>query len=311
MRIVSLIASATEIICALDAGEWLVGRSHECDAPAWVRSLPAFSQPAFDITISSAQIDREVRRRLARNEPLYHVDTEGLRALRPDLVIAQSHCEVCAVTPGDVKRNGGLPAETRVLPLSAGTLDEVFASVGSIAQELGMEERGAALIAKERDRLERLRARVSGLPKPSLVVLEWTDPVFPMGNWGPELVDIAGGVPGVGNRGTHSQAIPTEHISEADPDYIIVAPCGFNLERSARELPVLQQQSWWREMRAVREGRIAFADGNLYFNRSGMTVVRTAEILAEILHGVISGEPSEGLGWRWMRDLPRSGEQAA
>jgi iron complex transport system substrate-binding protein len=135
-------------------------------------------------------------------------------------------------------------------------------------------------------------------------MLEWTDPVFPMGNWGPELVDAANGELTLGNRGQHSFAIPSEQVRAADPEYLVVAPCGFNLDRAAQELPVLACCLWWNELRAVRDGKVAFADGNLFFNRSGMTIVRTAEIVAEMLHGVVSQERTEGRYWRWLRDLP-------
>src|SRR5579864_812387 len=128
MRIVSLLASATEIVCALDAGDSLVGRSHECDNPPWVRSLPSCSEPAFDISVSSREIDAEVRRRLHAGEPLYHIDMELIRSLQPDLVITQSHCDVCAVTPADLER-GGCAIAARQLSLSAATIEEIFRGV--------------------------------------------------------------------------------------------------------------------------------------------------------------------------------------
>jgi iron complex transport system substrate-binding protein len=306
LRIVSLLASATEIICALGAGESLVGRSHECDNPSWVRALPACSEPAFDITVSSAEIDREVRRRIHSGDPLYRIHSERIRELAPDLIVAQSHCEVCAVTPGDVERSECL-GSARVLALSASTVEEIFASISEIARALNLEARGAAVIAGERALLEKLRNRTAGLRSPSVAVLEWADPIFPMCNWGPELVSMANGKLALGNAGQHSSAIPADQLRTADPEYLVVAPCGFNLDRSMAELPVLERNSWWHELRAVREGKVIFADGNLFFNRSGMTVSRTAELLAEMLHGVVSGEVSQGRHWRWMRDVPVAG----
>jgi iron complex transport system substrate-binding protein len=304
LRVVSLLASATEIICALEAGECLVGRSHECDNPEWVRSLPACSEPAFNIAVSSGEIDREVRRRMLAGEPLYRIHTDLIRSLAPDLVVAQTHCEVCAVTPGDVERSGGHIPGAQVVGLTASSVNGVFATIVDIAGALGLEDRGSALVARERTRLDRLRARTASLRRPSVVMLEWTDPVFPMGNWGPELVDAANGELTLGNRGQHSFAIPSEQVRAADPEYLVVAPCGFNLDRAAQELPVLACCPWWNELRAVRDGKVAFADGNLFFNRSGMTIVRTAEIVAEMLHGVVSQERTEGRYWRWLRDLP-------
>lgn len=297
MRIVSLLASATEIVCALGAGEMLVGRSHECDNPDWVRRLPACSEPAFDVSVSSSEIDTEVRRRLHAGEPLYRVHSELIRDLQPDLLITQSHCEVCAVTPGDVERSGACALTAQQVSLSATSLEEVFQSIRQIAQALGLEERGELLIDREQQRLEVVRDRAARFAPPTVVMLEWTDPPFAMGNWGPELVEIANGNLLIGKKGEYSAAIPGEQIRDADPEHLIVAPCGFNLERSLRELAVLEKYPWWRELQAVREGNVAFADGNLFFNRSGMTVSQTAEIIAEILHGISFGE-NGGEHWR-------------
>jgi iron complex transport system substrate-binding protein len=226
------------------------------------------------------------------------------------LIVAQSHCEVCAVTPGDVERNDCL-GSARVLALSASTVEEIFASVLDIARALDLEERGTAVAARERTRLDELRNRTRQLRRPSVVVLEWTDPIFPMSNWGPELVDAANGELALGNAGQHSFAIASEQVRTADPEYLIVAPCGFDLRRTMAELPVLERNSWWYELRAVREGKVIFADGNLFFNRSGMTIGRTAELLAEMLHGLVSGEVSQGRDWRWMRDVPAAGRAIA
>jgi iron complex transport system substrate-binding protein len=300
VRIVSLLASGTEIVCALGAGESLVGRSHECDNPEWVRSLPPCSEPAFDISVSSREIDAEVNRRIRSGAPLYRIHTDRIRELAPDLVIAQSHCEVCAVTPRDVERSGcEFPLGT-VLGLSAGSVDGIFESIREIARAIGREDAGRVVIECELRRLANVRAKTANRRRPTLVMLEWADPVFAMGNWGPELVEIANGELRIGNKNQHSCAIPGEQILEADPEYLIVAPCGFNLERACEERPVLERQPWWKPLRAVREGKVAFADGNLFFNRSGMTISRTAEILAEILHGVAFGRPGESIGWRWI-----------
>lgn len=300
MRIVSLLASATEIVCALGAGDSLVGRSHECDNPPWVRSLPACSEPAFDISRPSGEIDGEVRRRLRSGEPLYRIHTDLIRRLAPDLVIAQSHCEVCAVTPGDVERSGCETPVGTVLGLTAGSLDGIFESIATIGRALGKEEAACSVIEGERRRLEAVRAKASARPRPSVVMLEWADPIFPMGNWGPELVEIANGDLRLGNPNQHSAPISGDAVRAADPEYLIIAPCGFGLERACEEKPVLQAQPWWKQLRTVRTGRVAFADGNLFFNRSGMTISRTAEILAEILHGVVSETPTENMHWRWM-----------
>jgi len=299
VRVVSLLAGATEMVCALGAGETLVGRSHECDNPSWVRQLPACSQPAFDISVSSGEIDAEVRRRLRAGEPLYHIDMELIRELRPDLVITQSHCDVCAVTPADFER-GNCAIAAHQLSLSAATIDGIFQSVLQVAEALGLPEQGQAVVDRERQRLEAVRQRTAGLRRRSVVMLEWADPFFAMGNWGPELVEMANGEPLLGHAGEFSAAIPAEQLRDADPEYLIVAPCGFDLERAEREQAVLERHPWWSGLRAVRNGNVAFADGNLFFNRAGMTISQTVEIIAEILHGVTSGGPSENMHWRRM-----------
>ena len=296
MRIVSLLASATEIVCALEAGEMLVGRSHECDNPHWVKQLPACSAPAFDVSVSSGDIDKEVRRRLRSGEPLYHVYGELIGELRPDLLITQAHCEVCAVTPGDVQRSGGPAA--RQVALSAASLEDIFRGILRISLEIGLEERGKALVHREQQRLNAVGEKAARFRRPTVVLLEWADPLFAMGNWGPELVEIANGELLLGKKGEYSAAIAAEQLRDADPEYLIVAPCGFNLERSLREKTVLERSPWWRELRAVRKGNVAFADGNLFFNRSGMTISKTAEIIAEILHGGSFDAGGEGVRWR-------------
>jgi iron complex transport system substrate-binding protein len=297
MRIVSLLASATEIVCALGAGEMLVGRSHECDNPEWVKRLPACSAPAFDVSVSSREIDTEVRRRLRSGEPLYHIHGDLIRELQADLLISQSHCEVCAVTPGDLERSGACTAPARQVTLSTTSLEEIFQGILRISQELRLEQKGELLVRCERECLGRVREKTERSRRPTVVMVEWTDPLFAMGNWGPELMEIANGELLLGEKGKYSAAIPAEQLRDADPEYLIVAPCGFDLERSLREQAVLERYPWWRELQAVRPGNVVFADGNLLFNRSGMTVSQTAEVIAEILHGVSFGERTERVGW--------------
>jgi iron complex transport system substrate-binding protein len=234
--------------------------------------------------MASGDIDDEVRRRLHAGEPLYHIDLELIRELRPDLVITQSHCDVCAVTPADLER-GACAIEARQLSLSAATIEEIFSSVLQVADALGLMAEGLAVVQRERQRLEVVRRRTAALRRPTVVLLEWTEPFFAMGNWGPELVEIANGEPLLGHPGEFSTAIAAEKLRDADPEYLIVAPCGFNLERAERELAVLERHAWWGDLRAVRDGKVVFADGNLFFNRSGMTIAESAEILGEILHG--------------------------
>ena len=285
MRIVSLLASGTEIVCALGAGDALVGRSHECDNPAWVRRLPSCTQPAFDISMSSADIDAEVRRRTRCGEPLYHIDAELIGTLDPDMVIAQVHCDVCAVTPRDLERAGGAPRAACVVSLSAGTVAGIYRDITQVGQAIARGSEATALVTDMQRRIDAVTAAVAGGRQPTVVVIEWTDPVFTAANWMPELIEAAGGTPVAMRRAAHSTTTPWTEIVAADPDWIIVAPCGFDLDRTARERVVLERLPGWFDLRAVRDGRVALADGNRYFNRSGTTIVETVEIVADILHG--------------------------
>src|SRR6185436_9159787 len=189
MRIVSLLASGTELACALGAGDELVGRSHECDHPPWVTRLPALSRPTFDVAGSSADIDRLVREKLRAGEPLYQIDEERLEALAPDVVITQTHCEVCAVSPGTP---GCGFTRQQAVALETGSLAGILKAFADIAAVLGRPEAGARLVAEARARLERWRAATAGLPRPRVVCLEWIAPPFALGNWGPELIAAAG-----------------------------------------------------------------------------------------------------------------------
>ncbi len=297
MRIVSLLASATEIVCALDAGEMLAGRSHECDNPAWVRRLPTCSEPAFDISLSSGEIDVEVRRRLHAGEPLYTIHSDIIRSLAPDLVITQTHCQVCAITPEDVERSGSRNIAFDQLSLSASSIEEILAGIQQVADRIGLAGRGRQLVESERCRLNAVREQTESFRRPTVVAIEWTDPIFAMGNWGPELVHIANGESLLSHQGEYSTAIAAEQLRNADPEFLIVAPCGFNLQRSLQDRAILERHPWWHELQAVRNGNLIFADGNLFFNRSGMTISPTAEIIAEMLHGVILSSKTEGLHW--------------
>jgi iron complex transport system substrate-binding protein len=296
MRIVSLLASGTEIVCALGAGDSLVGRSHECDNPPWVCTLPRCTEPAFDVSVSSGEINAEVSRRIRSGEPLFRVDEDRIRELAPDLIITQIHCQVCAVTPAGVPSAG---RQVRMLTLRAGSLQGVFDDILRVAEALGKEAEGRSVVCREQRRLAAVRSRTDGLPRPSVVMLEWTDPIFAMANWGPELVEIANGDLLIGKKGEYSSAMAFDRVLEADPEYLIIAPCGFDLRRTLREREVLERHSGWHSLRAVSAGRVAFADGNLFFNRSGMTIARTAEILAEILHGLKFETSTENAHWVW------------
>ncbi len=285
MRIASLLASGTELVCALGAGDSLVARSHECDYPEWVRCLPALSRPTFDTSVASRQIDMLVRERLLAGQPLYEVDEALLAALAPDVLITQTHCEVCAVTPADLIRDSPLSLSRRpVVALATGTLDGILEGFLNVADVIERRQAGEELVTGIRRRLALIQERVRPLPSPTIVCLEWIDPIFAMGNWGPELIAYSGGTERLGAAGGHSAAALWEDVLSADPLVLLVAPCGFGIDRTLAEMPILAAKPGWNDLRAVRTGRVVVADGNRYFNRSGPSVLETVEILAEILH---------------------------
>jgi iron complex transport system substrate-binding protein len=300
-RIVSLLSSGTELVCALGLGDRLVGRSHECDHPAWVTLLPPVSQPTFDVTGSSRDIDDQVRQRLRAGTPLYEIDEARLASLAPDIVITQTHCEVCAVSPHDLAHGGSARlVREQVVALRTGTLDGILEGFLEVARVLGRPAEGDALVAHLRAQISELAARTSGLPRHRIACLEWIDPVFAMGNWGPELVEIAGGDNLLGSPGEHSTTTPWEAVLDANPDVLVVAPCGFGIERTVKEMPVFANRPGWETLSAVRRGNVFVAEGSLYFNRSGPSVFESARILAEILHPSVFPPTHEHTAWqRW------------
>ena len=298
-RIVSLLASGTELVAALGLGDRLVGRSHECDHPAWVKRLPALSSPAFDVHGTSAEIDARVRERLRAGLSLYEVDEAQLAALAPDIIITQTHCEVCAVSPGDLAHGVATKLERhQVVALATGTIAGILDGFARVAEVLGVAEAGRALVAEIRARLDLVAALTRPLGRPRVACLEWIEPLFAMGNWGPEIVEIAGGHDLFGTPGAHSTALPFEALQKADPEILVIAPCGFDLPRTLAELPALTNRAGWRDLAAVRAGRVFAADGNFYFNRSGPMLFDTPEILAEMLHPDQFPPRHEGIVWR-------------
>ena len=300
MRVVSLIASSTEIVCALGGEEWLVGRSHECDYPPSVRRLPVCTEPLIDPTRPSAEIDRQVKDVLRSALSVYRVDGDLLRALQPDVVITQSQCEVCAVSLKDVEQAlaGWLGFRPRLVSLEPNALADVWADIHRVAEALGVPERGVAVVGRLQGRIAAIAERTRDLPtRPSVACVEWIDSLMAAGNWVPELVELAGGINLFGEAGNHSPWMTWEELVARDPEVIAVLPCGFDIERSRQELPVLAERPEWTALRAVQNGRVYLTDGNQYFNRPGPRLVESLEILAELLHPEAFRFGHEGTGW--------------
>jgi iron complex transport system substrate-binding protein len=298
-RIVSLIASATEIVCALEARDRLVGRSHECDYPVDVLQLPALTAPKFKVEGTSAEIDERVRAIVRDGLSVYRVDGEALAALAPDVIVTQDHCEVCAVSLSDVEAATctwtGRPVE--IVSLRPDSLADVYADIGRVARALGTTEAGDTLVRELQRRLGAVGARVAGRARPRVAFIEWVEPLMAGGNWMPELIEIAGGHNLFGEAGKHSDWMQWGELIAADPEVIVVGPCGYGLERCLQELPLLQAKPGWAGLVAVRHGRVFFADGNAYFNRPGPRLADSAEMLAEMIHPEVAVKKREGTAW--------------
>jgi iron complex transport system substrate-binding protein len=285
MRIVSLIASATEIVAALGLDDRLVGRSHECDFPESVKSLPVCTSPKFAVTGSSADIDRRVKETLQSDTSVYSVDARLLDDLRPDVIVTQAQCEVCAVSLRDVQAAVAVMSHRpKVVSLNPNSLADVWEDVRSVAAACGVRDRGARLVTEWQQRWRAVAARGRGRPRPTVACIEWVDPLMAAGNWVPELVELAGGVNLFGEAGKHSPWMTWEDLLRRDPDVIVVMPCGFDLPRTREELPALTRRPEWESLKAVRTGRVWAADGNAYFNRPGPRLVEALEMLADAFH---------------------------
>lgn len=299
-RIISLIASATEIVCALGFRNSLVGRSHECDFPPDVDALPVCSESRIDVSAPSGEIDRQVKDALSRALSVYRVRTEQLQRLRPTHIITQTQCEVCAVSLKDVERAlcEVVDSHPQVVSLEPMALADVWIDIRRVADALGAPERGEEVVAGLQRRLEGVAGAVAGARmRPSVVCLEWIDPLMSGGNWMPELVEIAGGRPLLAEAGKHSPWMTWDDLRRADPDVLVILPCGFDIPRTLAELTPLVEHPAWPELRCVKQGRVYVTDGNQYFNRPGPRVVESAEILAEVLHGVSLPQTHRGTGW--------------
>ena len=288
MRIVSLIPSATEIVCALGCQSALVGRSHECDFPAAIADLPALTEPKFPLDGTSYDIDQRVKAIIQEGTAVYRVFAERLAQLGPDVIVTQDQCEVCAASLADVEAAlcdwTGRPVS--VVSLRPNSLGDVWADMAKVAQALGVGARGETLITDLRARIDAVDQAVMrlGAPRQRVACIEWIDPLMGAGGWMPELITLAGGECLFAKAGDHAPWLEWDQLREADPDVIVITPCGFDIARSLREMAALASRPGWSELGAVRSGRVFVADGNQYFNRPGPRLVESLEILAQILH---------------------------
>jgi iron complex transport system substrate-binding protein len=301
LRIVSLIASASEIVASLGLSRYQVGRSHECDYPPEILPLPICTAPAFPTGGSSAEIDQRVKRQLANALSVYEVSRELLDALQPTHVITQTQCRVCAVSLEDVERalTGWVASRPKLVALEPNALADVWSDIRRVATSCDVAARGERVVADLQAQMQRISERAcASRSRPRVACIEWHEPLMAAGNWVPELVEMAGAANLFGQAGAHSPWMTWQQLLDADPDVIITMPCGFDLDRTCAEMYWLTDRLEWRNLRAVKNGRVYLADGNQYFNRPGPRLVESLQILAEILHPESFQPALEGIAWR-------------
>src|SRR5437867_2820609 len=286
MRIVSLLPAATEIVAALGMLDQLVGVSHECDYPVEVQAKPRVTHCTIHGgALASEAADRWVSDTLAASGTLYTLDEALVRRLRPDVVITQRLCDVCAVSHESVTAFAAtLPGPPHVVNLEPSSVQDVLQDIRTVGAALAVPERAAEVIAALEARIAAIRARAAGAPRRRCVVLEWIAPPYRSGHWTPELVAIAGGTEPLGRMGEDAARVPWEAVVAAAPEVLVLACCGYDLARTAADLPLLATRPGWAELPAVRAGEVYAVDGSAYFSRPGPRLVDSLEMLAEILH---------------------------
>ena len=280
MRIVSLVPSATEMLFALGLGPDLIAVTHECDYPPAADKLPRVTRDVLPAGLSSAQIDAAVKERTLAGESIYELDAEMLHDLRPDLIVTQALCSVCAVSYDDVRAIAEeLETQPLVISLDPHTVGEVFSDARTLAQATDSKEAAVDLIRESSARIDRIRLAVRGARRPRVVALEWLDPPFAAGHWTPQLIEYAGGDDALGFAGEHSEQRTWAEVTASRPDIVIVMPCGYDAEIAHREAEMHRD-----ELAAIGAGEVVAVDAASYFSRPGPRIIDGLELLAHILH---------------------------
>ncbi|TAL10468.1 MAG: cobalamin-binding protein [Nitrospirae bacterium] len=286
MRICSLLPGATEVVAALGLSDDLVAISHECDYPPEIRPKPVVIKSAVDPRrTSSPAIDRQVREAMQNGNGLYRIDESLLNSMRPDLIITQSLCDVCAVTPTEVQRAiAGLAQKPRILSLDPTNLEGVLHDIEAIGSATGRDEQARHLVQSLRDRIAGVQALVQGAPPRRTACIEWLEPLYCAGHWVPEMVTLAGGVDRLATAGAPSVRITWEQVVDAAPDVLVLMPCGFSIDRTCSESDLLTSRPGWNGLPAVANNQVYAVEGAAYFNRSGPRLVDGVELLAALFH---------------------------
>ena len=298
-RVLSLLSSTTEVVCALGCADQLVGRSHECDYPPEVMNLPICTKPKFNIDGSSIEVDGQVKSILQNALSVYYINEDLLKKLKPDVILTQSQCEVCAVSEKDVqsvvKNITGINPD--IISVEPNSIKDIFSDIKIIAEVLNVVDRGADLIDFMKNRIRVLKKSYDIKSGPTVAAIEWINPLMAAGNWVPELIEMAGGVNLFGEAGKHSPWMNYQDLIEKNPQTIIIMPCGYNIQKSIVEIDSLIKQKGWEELSAVKNDKVYITDGNQFFNRPGPRIIESLEILIEIFHNDKTNFKHTYSGW--------------
>jgi iron complex transport system substrate-binding protein len=298
MKICSLLPSATEILFALGLGDQVAGVSHECDFPPEARSKPVLIKSRISHTESPAAIDRQVREFLARGESLYSVDLEAMRAIEPDVIVTQDLCHVCAATPDDLASAlAHLTRPPQVVTLNPHSLADVCADIRLVGRATGSFEQAEDVLANFEKILARVQPVAAGAARTRVLCLEWLDPLYVAGHWVPEMVERAGGADVAGQAGNPSFRITWETVVEAQPEVIVIMPCGYSLQDAEKEFRAMAMPREWHDLPAVRNGRVFIVEASGYFSRPGPRLAEGLLILADAIGGAsYAPHHSQGAG---------------
>ena len=285
-RVLSLLSSTTEVVYALGCEDQLVGRSHECDYPPAVMTLPICTKPKFNVDGSSIEVDGQVKSILQNALSVYYINEDLLKELKPDIILTQSQCEVCAVSEKDVKSvvKNITGINPDIISVEPNSVKDIFKDIKIIAEALNVVDKGADLIDFMKNRIRTLKKSYDVKSELTVAAIEWIDPLMAAGSWVPELIEIAGGINLFGEVGKHSPWMEYKDLIEKDPHTIIIMPCGYNIQKSIIEIDSLIKQKGWKEINAVQNDKVYITDGNQFFNRPGPRIIESLEILIEIFH---------------------------
>jgi iron complex transport system substrate-binding protein len=290
MRIVSFLPSATETLYELGAGSQIVGVTHECKYPPQAGKKPQVIRSSFDPgRMTGKEIDKKIVELMHSGKDIYIVDENTLKRVSPDLIIAQGLCEVCSPFTKEINRAVSLLEDHRpdVLVLDPHDLDDILVSIMDVAEKIGKVREGRKLVASLQKRIDMVRSSSSNVKvkhRPKVLCVEWIDPLFTAGHWVPQIVEYAGGINGLSSTGEPSRRMDIDEAIQLDPDIIVLMPCGFDIEQTLKELPVLARNEKWKSLQAVKNGHVYAVNANAYFSKPGPRTVVGLEIIAKILH---------------------------